>query len=158
MALKLLRRNDQPRILRQFCVKEDDLWKVKEYVAASTEIGKQSFASRVQRLWPLIPEEIKVMKVKTRNQKEKIKEFVRSLDSNFILWGEQNEEEEIDESDQQQCEGEAALHVEPAEAEEPQGEREHGRVVQQGGEHHQEAVSHSEPAGPVGGGREQGQG
>ena len=92
LALKLLRRKDQPRILGQFCSSENGSLKVLEYTGARTEIGRRSFAARVKRLWPLVPEEMKNMEVKTRKEKEKLKEFVKTLNSNYILWG--NEEEE----------------------------------------------------------------
>jgi len=51
----------------------------------------------VKRLWSLLTQEIKDMLVKSREKKEKVKEFVKHLDSNYVLWGDSSEGDEDEE-------------------------------------------------------------
>ena len=70
LAKKLLRKGDQPRILRSFAEEAEEGWLVKSIAESRTEIGRRSFASRVRRLWSVLPEEMKVIEIKSKDEKE----------------------------------------------------------------------------------------
>ena len=65
-------KRDQPRILRSFATenKETKEWTVDEPRLARTEEARRSFPSRVKRIWSVIPDEIKIMNVKSKENKQ----------------------------------------------------------------------------------------
>ena len=87
MGKKLLRMGDQVRVLRSFATVTDGGWVVNNDAFARTEIGRRSFSHRIKRLWRVIPEHIQVMNVKTKKEKDLIKNYIRGINCEWILWG-----------------------------------------------------------------------
>ena len=89
LAKKILERGDPIRVISRFAESDQEgTWTVmKEKRPARTETGKRTFSRRVMRLWEELTEDEKSANINSSSEKEKIKERIKELDADWILWG-----------------------------------------------------------------------
>ena len=94
MARKIIMKKNPIRILSRFAeVNEDGNVKVKENnTRYRTEMGRRMFGARVRRLWSILDDEEKLFDPKNRSQMNLMKDKVRTLDCDWVLWGSKVEE------------------------------------------------------------------
>ena len=92
LAKKMLERGDPVRVINRFA--KSDLggtWSVKKEIRpARTETGRRTFSRRVMRLWEELTEDEKSANICCSSERRKIKERIKKLDADWILWGQRN--------------------------------------------------------------------
>ena len=86
LAKKMMRRGDPEKMINRFAEKNNGIYKVKENIEYRTEIGRRSFVARVIRAWSLLPEQHRQDNM-TKGDEEKIKEIIKNIDTDWVLWG-----------------------------------------------------------------------
>ena len=80
-------------LLKKIATLETNKWIMKRPKKYRTETGRRSFSARVGRIWEDLPEELKTINMKNRNDLESIKTAIKNMNKERILWGIETTEE-----------------------------------------------------------------
>ena len=92
LARRILTKRDPIKILRRFAEEDEEgEWRVNDDDSGlRTACGKRMFSSRVKRLWSGLSEGEKVANIQSKTAMEVIKNKIKTLDKNWVLWGDKN--------------------------------------------------------------------